>query len=166
MAAPYRSKLLVDFAQRSLIHDVSAGLDDRLAQSSSVAAYIGFDPSADSLHVGHLMGVLALRRLQLHGGRPIALVGGGTGMIAHEFKGGIGTASRRVGDHTVGVLALTNFTGTLTLHDAVVEAPDTAAGLRFEGDEVLVKHDEGYDAANKDRVAIADDAAAACAAGD
>ena len=48
----------------------------------------------------------------------------------------------------------------------VVEAPDTAAGLRFEGDEVLVKHDEGYDAANKDRVAIADDAAAACAAGD
>ena len=81
MAAPYRSKLLVDFAQRSLIHDVSAGLDDRLAQSSSVAAYIGFDPSADSLHVGHLMGVLALRRLQLHGGRPIALVGGGTGMI-------------------------------------------------------------------------------------
>jgi tyrosyl-tRNA synthetase len=46
-----------------------------------MSAYIGFDPSADSLHVGHLMGVLALRRLQLHGGRPVALVGGGTGMI-------------------------------------------------------------------------------------
>jgi tyrosyl-tRNA synthetase len=60
---------------------VSAGLDERLVASPSIAAYIGFDPSADSLHVGHLMGVLALRRLQLHGGRPIALVGGGTGMI-------------------------------------------------------------------------------------
>ena len=81
MVESYRSKLLVDFAQRGLIHEVSAGLDERLATSQAVAAYIGFDPSADSLHVGHLMGVLALRRLQLHGGRPIALVGGGTGMI-------------------------------------------------------------------------------------
>ena len=81
MVDSHRSKLLADFAQRGLIHEVSAGLDERLVASPSVAAYIGFDPSADSLHVGHLMGVLALRRLQLHGGRPIALVGGGTGMI-------------------------------------------------------------------------------------
>ena len=81
MVASHRSKLLADFAQRGLIHEVSAGLDARLVASPSIAAYIGFDPSADSLHVGHLMGVLALRRLQLHGGRPIALVGGGTGMI-------------------------------------------------------------------------------------
>ena len=81
MVDSYRSKLLADFAQRGLIHEVSAGLDERLVASPSIAAYIGFDPSADSLHVGHLMGVLALRRLQLHGGRPIALVGGGTGMI-------------------------------------------------------------------------------------
>ena len=81
MVASHRSKLLADFAQRGLIHEVSAGLDERLVASPSIAAYIGFDPSADSLHVGHLMGVLALRRLQLHGGRPIALVGGGTGMI-------------------------------------------------------------------------------------
>lgn len=81
MVASHRSKLLADFVQRGLIHEVSAGLDERLVASPSIAAYIGFDPSADSLHVGHLMGVLALRRLQLHGGRPIALVGGGTGMI-------------------------------------------------------------------------------------
>jgi len=81
VVASHRSKLLADFAQRGLIHEVSAGLDERLVASPSIAAYIGFDPSADSLHVGHLMGVLALRRLQLHGGRPIALVGGGTGMI-------------------------------------------------------------------------------------
>ena len=81
MVDSYGSNLLADFAQRGLIHEVSAGLDERLVASPSIAAYIGFDPSADSLHVGHLMGVLALRRLQLHGGRPIALVGGGTGMI-------------------------------------------------------------------------------------
>ena len=81
MTTSHRSKLLGDFAQRGLIHEVSGGLDDRLVSSPAISAYIGFDPSADSLHVGHLMGVLALRRLQLHGGRPIALVGGGTGMI-------------------------------------------------------------------------------------
>ncbi|HAR03794.1 MAG TPA: tyrosine--tRNA ligase [Chloroflexi bacterium] len=73
--------MLADFSERGLIHEVSAGLDERVAKDPAIAAYIGFDPSADSLHVGHLMGVLALRRLQLSGGRPIALVGGGTGMI-------------------------------------------------------------------------------------
>ncbi len=81
MVASYRSNLLADFSERGLIHEVSAGLDERVAKDPAIAAYIGFDPSADSLHVGHLMGVLALRRLQLSGGRPIALVGGGTGMI-------------------------------------------------------------------------------------
>jgi len=45
------------------------------------AVYAGFDPTADSLHLGHLMGVMALRRFQLAGHRPIALVGGATGMI-------------------------------------------------------------------------------------
>ena len=81
MANPQTSGLLRDFTERGLVHDVTAGLDQRLAGNPEISAYIGFDPSADSLHVGHLMGVLALRRLQLHGGRPVALVGGGTGMI-------------------------------------------------------------------------------------
>ncbi|MFM2147270.1 MAG: hypothetical protein RL546_440, partial [Chloroflexota bacterium] len=81
MVTSYRSKLLADFSERGLIHEVSAGLDERVAKDPAIAAYIGFDPSADSLHVGNLIGVLALRRLQLAGGRPIALVGGGTGMI-------------------------------------------------------------------------------------
>lgn len=81
MANHPASELLRDFAERGLVHDVTAGLDQRLVANKAISAYIGFDPSADSLHVGHLMGVLALRRLQLHGGRPIALVGGGTGMI-------------------------------------------------------------------------------------
>ena len=81
MATSPRSELLRDFAARGLIHDSTAGLDERLVVDASIGGYIGFDPSADSLHVGHLMGVLALRRLQLSGGRPVALVGGGTGMI-------------------------------------------------------------------------------------
>ena len=81
MANPLASELLRDFTERGLVHDVTAGLDERLAANPAISGYIGFDPSADSLHVGHLMGVLALRRLQLHGGRPVALVGGGTGMI-------------------------------------------------------------------------------------
>ena len=81
MTNPQASGLLRDFTERGLVHDVTAGLDQRLAADPAISAYIGFDPSADSLHVGHLMGVLALRRLQLHGGRPVALVGGGTGMI-------------------------------------------------------------------------------------
>ncbi|HBG17179.1 MAG TPA: tyrosine--tRNA ligase, partial [Firmicutes bacterium] len=46
-----------------------------------VLAYVGFDPTADSLHVGHLMGIMALAHLQRAGHRPVALVGGGTVMI-------------------------------------------------------------------------------------
>src|SRR5690554_1684615 len=49
--------------------------------AQEVTAYVGFDPTADSLHVGHLMGIMALAHLQRAGHRPIALVGGGTVMI-------------------------------------------------------------------------------------
>ena len=75
------TSLLADFRARGLVHDATAGLDERLAANPSISGYIGFDPTGTSLHVGHLLGIMALRRLQLHGGRPIALVGGGTGMI-------------------------------------------------------------------------------------
>jgi len=54
---------------------------DRLFASSGAAVYVGFDPTADSLHVGHLLPVLLLSRLQRMGHRPIVLVGGATGMI-------------------------------------------------------------------------------------
>jgi tyrosyl-tRNA synthetase len=53
----------------------------RLATARPISGYIGFDPSADSLHVGHLVPIFGLLRLQRAGGRPIAVVGGGTGMI-------------------------------------------------------------------------------------
>jgi tyrosyl-tRNA synthetase len=59
---------------------VSEGLEDLLARER-LTGYIGFDPSASSLHVGNLLPVMALARFQRHGHSPIAIVGGGTGMI-------------------------------------------------------------------------------------
>jgi tyrosyl-tRNA synthetase len=81
-AVRVRSPLLIDFEWRGLIADITAAeeLDAHLA-SGSRTAYVGFDPTADSLHVGSLLPLLALRRLQLAGHRPIVLVGGGTGLI-------------------------------------------------------------------------------------
>ena len=69
-----------DFQARGLIVDASEGWAQHLATASR-ACYVGFDPTADSLHVGSLLPLLALRRAQLAGHRPIVLVGGGTGLI-------------------------------------------------------------------------------------
>ncbi len=73
--------LLAELAWRGILHGTTPGLPDRLAAGRPIAGYNGFDPSADSLHVGHLVPIFGLLRLQRHGGRPVALVGGGTGMI-------------------------------------------------------------------------------------
>jgi tyrosyl-tRNA synthetase len=73
--------LSADLEFRGLIHQVT---DPRLLEKldqEHLTAYIGFDPTADSLHVGSLLQICNLRRLQLAGHRPIALAGGGTGMI-------------------------------------------------------------------------------------
>ena len=74
--------LLDDLRARGLVHDHTdeAGLTE-LLESGPATLYCGIDPSADSLHVGHLVGVLVLRRFQDAGHRPLALVGGATGMI-------------------------------------------------------------------------------------
>jgi len=74
------TSLLEDFQARGLIADASEGLAEHLATGSRTL-YVGFDPTADSLHVGNLLPLLALRRAQLAGHRPIVLVGGGTGLI-------------------------------------------------------------------------------------
>jgi tyrosyl-tRNA synthetase len=71
---------LDDLTARGLVHDASEGARAHL-ESGRVTGYIGFDPTARSLHVGHLLQALALARLQRAGHRPLALVGGGTGMI-------------------------------------------------------------------------------------
>jgi tyrosyl-tRNA synthetase len=75
-------RLLEDLEARGLVQDSTdrAALAARLAEGP-VTVYCGFDPTADSLHVGHLIGLLTLRRFQLAGHRPISLAGGATGMI-------------------------------------------------------------------------------------
>ena len=65
---------------RGMIHQMMPGTEE-LLQKEQVSAYVGIDPTADSLHIGHLCGVMMLRHLQRCGHRPIALVGGATGMI-------------------------------------------------------------------------------------
>ena len=74
--------LYTDLAWRGLVSDCThhAELTARLS-TASLTLYCGFDPTADSLHVGSLVPLLALRRFQLAGHRPIALAGGATGMI-------------------------------------------------------------------------------------
>jgi tyrosyl-tRNA synthetase len=74
--------LLDDLEYRELIYQVTDrdGLAKRLAQGP-ITLYIGFDPTADSLHIGNLLQILLLRRFQLAGHSPIAVIGGGTGLI-------------------------------------------------------------------------------------
>src|ERR1700682_4286116 len=69
-----------ELAWRGMIYDATEGLSD-LLEKERITAYIGFDPTASSLHVGSLVPVMALARLQRCGHSPIAIVGGGTGMI-------------------------------------------------------------------------------------
>ena len=63
-----------------MIHDMMPGTEEQL-QKEMTSAYVGIDPTADSLHIGHLVSVMMLKHLQRAGHRPIALVGGATGMI-------------------------------------------------------------------------------------
>jgi tyrosyl-tRNA synthetase len=71
---------LADLRWRGMLSETTEGLAEALARET-VTAYIGFDPTAASLHVGNLLTVMGLARLQRLGHRPIALVGGGTGLI-------------------------------------------------------------------------------------
>jgi len=65
---------------RGMIHTIMPGTEEQLAKEMTVA-YVGIDPTADSLHIGHLVSVMMLRHFQNAGHKPIALVGGATGMI-------------------------------------------------------------------------------------
>jgi tyrosyl-tRNA synthetase len=76
-----RDGLLAELEWRGILHATTPGLPARLARGGPIAGYNGFDPSAASLHVGHLIPIFGLLRFQRHGGTPVALVGGGTGMI-------------------------------------------------------------------------------------
>ena len=65
---------------RGMIHSMMPGVEEQL-QKEMTTAYLGIDPTADSLHIGHLVGVMMLKHFQRAGHKPIALVGGATGMI-------------------------------------------------------------------------------------
>jgi len=75
-----KNSLLDELSWRGMVYQHTDGLADALA-TGEVSAYVGFDPTAPSLHLGHLVPVMGLAHLQRAGHRPIALVGGGTGMI-------------------------------------------------------------------------------------
>ncbi len=74
------TNLLETLQSRGLLQDATPGLTERL-QTGPITGYCGFDPTADSLHVGNLVPVMALAWLQRTGGRPLIVVGGGTGMV-------------------------------------------------------------------------------------
>lgn len=72
--------LFEEYKWRGMVFDSTPGLDDLLSKES-LTAYIGFDPTASSLHIGSLLPIMCLARLQRFGHTPIAIVGGGTGLI-------------------------------------------------------------------------------------
>jgi tyrosyl-tRNA synthetase len=75
-----KSSLLDELSWRGMVYQHTDGLADALA-TDEVSGYVGFDPTAPSLHIGSLVPVMGLAHLQRAGHRPVALVGGGTGMI-------------------------------------------------------------------------------------
>ena len=84
----YTSDLLRTLDERGYVHQMTDGAAlDRLAAGGVVPGYIGFDPTAPSLHVGSLVQIMLLRRMQQTGHKPIVLMGGGTGKIGDpSFK--------------------------------------------------------------------------------
>ncbi|MBK6965062.1 MAG: hypothetical protein IPH20_14265 [Bacteroidales bacterium] len=76
-----KSKFLQELKWRGLIKDITPYTEDHFTDSEMNTGYIGFDPTAKSLHVGNLCAIYMLRHLQLHGHKPIVLLGGFTGGI-------------------------------------------------------------------------------------
>ena len=75
-----RTNFVEELKWRGMLHDVMPGTEEHL-MTGMQSAYVGIDPTADSLHIGHLVGVMMLRHFQLAGHKPYALLGGATGMI-------------------------------------------------------------------------------------
>ena len=72
--------LIEELKWRGMLHDIMPGLEEQLAKEST-AGYVGFDPTADSLHIGNLVPVMLLLHWQMAGHKPVVLVGGATGMV-------------------------------------------------------------------------------------
>jgi tyrosyl-tRNA synthetase len=71
---------ITELRWRGMVHNATPGIEEQLNKEMTTA-YLGFDPTADALHIGHLVGVMMLRHFQRCGHKPIALMGGATGMI-------------------------------------------------------------------------------------
>lgn len=74
------NQLIEELRWRGMIHDIMPGTEEQLSKEMTTA-YVGIDPTADSLHIGHLVSIMLLKHLQKAGHKPIALIGGATGMI-------------------------------------------------------------------------------------
>lgn len=87
---------------RGMLQDMTPGIEEHLSKGMA-SAYLGFDPTADSLHIGHLVGVMTLLHFQRAGHRPFALVGGATGMIGDpSFKSAErNLLSKEILDHNI-----------------------------------------------------------------
>ena len=80
------TNLVEELKWRGMIHDIMPGTEEQLKKEVTTA-YVGIDPTADSLHIGHLVSIMLLKHLQMAGHKPLALVGGATGMIGDpSFK--------------------------------------------------------------------------------
>ena len=80
------SNLVEELKWRGMIHDIMPGTEEQLNKEMTTA-YVGIDPTADSLHIGHLVSIMLLKHLQMAGHKPLAVVGGATGMIGDpSFK--------------------------------------------------------------------------------
>jgi tyrosyl-tRNA synthetase len=75
-----KKNFVAELRWRGMVHDLTPGTEEQLAKEPT-AGYIGFDPTADSLHIGHLVQIMTLVHFQRCGHRPVALVGGATGMV-------------------------------------------------------------------------------------
>ena len=75
-----KNNFVEELTWRGMIHDIMPGTEE-LLNKEMTTAYVGIDPTADSLHIGHLVSVMMLKHFQVAGHRPIALIGGATGMI-------------------------------------------------------------------------------------
>ncbi|HET7826844.1 MAG TPA: tyrosine--tRNA ligase, partial [Anaeromyxobacter sp.] len=80
MGTSTTTTLIDELSARGLVQDATPGLQERL-RSGPITGYVGFDPTADSLHVGNLVPVMGLAWLQRYGGTPVVVIGGGTGMV-------------------------------------------------------------------------------------
>ena len=80
------SNLVEELKWRGMVHDIMPGTEEQLNKEVTTA-YVGIDPTADSLHIGHLVSIMLLKHLQMAGHKPLAVVGGATGMIGDpSFK--------------------------------------------------------------------------------